>query len=110
MTEQTQDVAPQQETQKHVTFEIVKASFNKELTALKFQDALTAFNAWSVTPENVADTQEKIKKVRGFMRKLEEIKKAGKEEALNICKYWDRAYNEIYATLETSLRSKEKEP
>lgn len=108
MSEQTQDVAQQPQKQT-VTFEIVKASFNKELTALQFQEALNSFNAWSVTPENVTATQEKIKRVRGFMRKLEEIKKNGKQEAMEICKYWDRAYNEIYETLETSLRAKEKD-
>lgn len=100
------------ETTQHpvvVTQEIVTARFNKELTALKFQDAIQAFENFEVTAENIAQAQEKNKKVRAFIRQIGAIKDAGKKPALEECRFWDAAHNSIKNTIETILNRKEAE-
>lgn len=100
------------ETTQHpvvVTQEIVTARFNKELTALKFQDAIQAFENFEVTAENIAQAQEKNKKVRAFIRQIGAIKDAGKKPALEECRFWDAAHNSIKNTIETILNRKETE-
>lgn len=111
MTEQTNETVTTAPAQQHpvITQEIVNAMFNTELTRMQYQDALTKFNAWDVTTENVAETQKKIQRVRAFIRTLGDIKTKGKEPALTECRYWDKAYNDILTPLQLSLSSKEQQ-
>lgn len=109
MTTEQQKVAEATTERPVVTQEIIRAKFDLALAGLKYQDALTKFNSWQITPENIADTQTKIKNVRGFIRKLADIKAVMKEPALTECRYWDAAYNDILTPLQTSLSAKEKE-
>lgn len=92
-----------------VTLEIVKAKFNKELTALDYQKALDRFKALTVTMENVASVQESLKRVRAFLGKLQDIKEQGKKEALAECRMWDAAYNDVYGSLNELLIEKSNE-
>lgn len=91
-----------------VTQEIINARFAKELTALKYEDALQKFTAYQITPDNLVDAQEKMKKVRAFVRRISEIKDAGKKPALEECRYWDTAYKAVLVPLETVLQEKDK--
>lgn len=92
-----------------VTQEIVNARFAKELTALKYEDALQKFTAYKITPDNLPEAQEKMKKVRAFLRSLGAIKDAGKRPALEECRYWDTAYKNVLTPLEKVLSEKDKE-
>lgn len=92
-----------------VTQELVNARFAKELTALKYEEALQKFTAFQITPENLADAQDKMKRVRGFLRSLGEIKDRGKRPALEECRYWDNAYKNVLAPLEKVMGEKDKQ-
>lgn len=91
-----------------ITAEIVKASFQLELSKLKYQEALQALVAYEVTRENVAEAQQKLKDARKFLAKFDDIKKKGKEEALAICRWWDDAYNGTKESFESELDVKAK--
>lgn len=92
-----------------VTQEIVNARFSKELTAIKYNEALQRFTDYKITSENIAEAQAKMKAVRGFIKTLGEIKDEGKRPALEECRFWDNAYKNILAPLQTLFASKEAE-
>lgn len=91
-----------------VTQEIINARFAKELTALKYEDALQKFTAYKITPDNLPEAQDKMKKVRAFLRSLGAIKDAGKRPALEECRFWDNAYKNVLVPLEKVLSEKDK--
>jgi len=105
MSEQTTTV----QEQPVITQAIATARMQTELTRLNYQAALDSFNAWKITTDNTAETQAKIKKVRAFTNTIKEIKAKLKAPALAECDYWENAYKEILAPLQTSLTAKEKE-
>lgn len=90
-----------------ISKEIIGAQFNKELTALKYQEALTRLNELEVTEDTLPDTQAHIKKARGFLKKFEEIKTTGKAESLRIGRLWDTVFNELKLPFETAIDDKE---
>lgn len=89
-----------------VTLEIVKATFNKELTALKYQEIISRFTALPVTSENVTQVQDSIKWVRNFVKELGNVKEKGKKAALDECRMWDAAYNDVHGTINELLIEK----
>jgi len=76
-----------------LTAEIVSATFQLELSKLKYQDALAGLVAFQVTRENLTEAQEKLKEARKMLTKFNEIKANGKAAALAECRWWDEAYN-----------------
>lgn len=90
-----------------VTQELITARFTKELTIIKYQEALQKFTSFQITPENIADAQEKMKRVRGFIRQLGAIKDEGKKSALLECRYWDSAYNNVLGPLQQLMAEKD---
>lgn len=92
-----------------VTADIVKATFQLELSKLKYQEALAALVAYEVTRENVAEAQTKLKEARKMLTVFDDIKKKGKAEAWAICNWWDDAYNGTKESFESELSVKSKE-
>lgn len=108
---ETQEQTPQNEvavTPVMSTQEVITARFNKSLTALQYQDALQKFTAYKITPDNLPEAQEKMKRVRAFIRKLGEIKDEGKKPSLLEGRMWDTAYKNFLTPLETVLMEKDK--
>lgn len=101
-----QNTTPAEVQRQAPTLEVVKATFNKELTKLKFQEALDKFNAMEVTAENVSLVQEKMKGLRGFIKVIGEIKDNGKRPSLEEGRLWDRAEKDFLNLATTSLSAK----
>lgn len=92
-----------------LTAEIVSATFQLELSKLKYQEALAGLVAYQVTRENIAQAQEKLKEARKMLTKFDEIKKNGKAPALAECRWWDEAYNGTKEAFDSELAIKAKE-
>lgn len=101
-----QNTTPVAEQRPVISLEIVKATFSKELTKLKFQEALDKFNAMEVTSENVSLVQEKMKALRGFIKVIGDIKDSGKRPSLEEGRMWDRAEKDFLTLATTSLNAK----
>lgn len=104
-----QQPAEQEPKSPVVTFEIVKVTFNKELTKHHYQEALKRFEGMVVTRENTAQVQETLKNVRKFVNTLGQIKDDGKRQALQETRWWDRVYNDTLTPLQQILTSKSNE-
>lgn len=89
-----------------VTQEIVTSRFSLELTKSKYQEALQALTSYQITEDNINDAQEKMKKARAFLKKFDDIKSNGKEEALAECRYWDAAFKSLKEPFEKLITEK----
>lgn len=89
-----------------LTAEIVSATFQLELSKLKYQEALAGLVAYQVTRENIPQAQEKLKEARKMLTKFDEIKKNGKAAALAECRWWDEAYNGTKEAFDSELAIK----
>lgn len=90
-----------------VTQELVTARMKAELTKVAYEDKLQKFTDLKVTEDNMAIVQMELKAMRGFLRLMDAIKGAGKKPALDRCKMWDNAYNELSGLLEKELAIKQ---
>ncbi len=90
----------------NTSVELVKANFSLELSKIRYQDALQNISDLEITRDNIPDAQEKLKQARKILTKFDEIKTAGKAEALAICKNWDAAYRDLKTPFEQVLAEK----
>jgi hypothetical protein len=86
-----------------VTQELITAQFKVGLTRLRYEEALQGFASLKVTEDTIGDVQEKLKKGRGLIRKMDEMKSDLKEKALIECRMWDAAFKSLAAPLEEHL-------
>lgn len=100
---QTPEITPEPPSQPVITQQVVTASFKMELSRLKFEEAFNRFAALKVTEDNIPTIQLSMKNARGFLRNMEAIKANGKERALTECRWWDTAFKQLSAPLETQL-------
>lgn len=86
-----------------MTLELVVATYKKELTKLRYQEALQGYASMKVTEDNIKDVQEKMKLGRGLIRKMEALKGELKAPSWKICTMWDKAFNDLSEPLENLL-------
>lgn len=91
------------------TQDTITAEFKKELTKFQYEAQLEKFQAYKVTEDNITEAQGKLKLVRGFVKKIEDLKGALKAPAWRECKYWDSAYNDLAKPFETELATKQSD-
>lgn len=91
------------------TPEVVKALFNKELTIIKYQEMLQSFIDYKITTENIVEAQDKMKKWRAYLRRIDGIKEVLKRPGLDYCKMVEETYKSYYIPADTVGGDKDKE-